>query len=93
MSSICPKRKDIILYKNEAMAHLKALHTKTGAGSDFTGWVDLPSRITEEYIRDIEETASHLRKISEIVVVVGIGGSYLGAKAIITALSHNFRLF
>jgi len=85
-----PKEK-IFFYEDEAMRHLKALHFKTGAGSDFTGWVDLPSRITEEYIRDIEETASHLRKISEIVVVVGIGGSYLGAKAIITALSHNFE--
>jgi glucose-6-phosphate isomerase len=85
-----PKEK-IFFYKDEAIRHLTALHHKTGAGSDFTGWVDLPSRITEDYIRDIEETASHLRKISEVVVVVGIGGSYLGAKAIITALSHNFE--
>jgi glucose-6-phosphate isomerase len=81
----------IFFYKDEAMRHLTALHHKTGAGSDFTGWVDLPSRITEKYIRDIEETAASLRKISEVVVVVGIGGSYLGAKAIITALSHNFE--
>jgi glucose-6-phosphate isomerase len=85
-----PKEK-IFVYKDEAMRHLKALHNKTGAGSDFTGWVDLPSRITEEYIRDIEESGNYLRKISDIVVVVGIGGSYLGAKAIITALSHNFE--
>jgi glucose-6-phosphate isomerase len=87
-----PKEK-IFLYKNEAMSHLNALHHKTGAGSDFTGWVDLPSRITEEYIRDIEGAAADLRKISEVVVVVGIGGSYLGAKAIVTALSHNFEYF
>jgi glucose-6-phosphate isomerase len=87
-----PKEK-IFLYKNEAMSHLKALYHKTGAGSDFTGWVDLPSRITEEYISDIEGAAADLRKISEVVVVVGIGGSYLGAKAIITALSHNFEYF
>lgn len=83
--------KKIFFYKDEVIRHLTALHHKTGAGSDFTGWVDLPSRITEEYIRDIEETAACLRKISEVVVVVGIGGSYLGAKAIITALSHNFE--
>ncbi len=87
-----PKEK-ILLYKDEAMSNLKALHHKTGAGSDFTGWVDLPSRITEEYISDIEGAAADLRKISEVVVVVGIGGSYLGAKAIITALSHNFEYF
>ena len=85
-----PKEK-IFYYRDEAMRHLKALYHKTGAGSDFTGWVDLPSRITEEYIRDIEEAAAYLRKISDIIVVVGIGGSYLGAKAIITALSHNFE--
>jgi glucose-6-phosphate isomerase len=84
-------KEKVFFYKDEAMRHLKALHNKTGAGSDFTGWVDLPSRITEEFIRDIEESASYLRKISDIVVVVGIGGSYLGAKAIITALSHNFE--
>jgi glucose-6-phosphate isomerase len=84
-------KEKIFVYKDEAMSHLKALHNKTGSGSDFTGWVDLPSRITEEYIRDIEESALHLRKISDIVVVVGIGGSYLGAKAIITALGNNFE--
>ncbi len=85
-----PKEK-IFSYRDEAMRHLKALHFKTGAGNDFTGWVDLPSRIKEYYIRDIEEAAAYLKKISEVVVVVGIGGSYLGAKAIITALSHNFE--
>jgi len=78
-------------YKEEATRHLKALHYKTGAGSDLTGWIDLPSRITEDYISEIEETARELGDMAEIVVLIGIGGSSAGAKAIISALSHNFE--
>ncbi|MCU0392221.1 MAG: glucose-6-phosphate isomerase [Thermoflexibacter sp.] len=53
-------------------------------------WLDLPEDIDEGYLKEIGETARHLRAISEVVVVVGIGGSYLGAKAVIDALSHHF---
>lgn len=77
--------------KQEAMKHIAALHHKTGAGSNFTGWVDLPSSITEEQIVEIERTANKLRDVADFVVIIGIGGSYLGAKAIISALSHNFE--
>ncbi len=78
-------------YEEEIRGHLKALHHKTGSGSEFTGWLDLPSRTGEDHIGEIEDTAAKLREMSEYIVVVGIGGSYLGAKATIEALSHNFR--
>ncbi len=69
---------------------LKKLYSKSGEGNDFLGWVDLPSKFSDELITDIEKTAENLRKNIDILVVVGIGGSYLGAKAIIDALSNNF---
>jgi len=66
------------------------LENGTGAGSDFLGWLHLPSSIAEAHFADIENTAKTLRENCEIVVVVGIGGSYLGAKAVIDALSNSF---
>ncbi len=66
------------------------LHKGTGKGNDFLGWLTLPSSITEAEISDIEKTAQTLRSQCEVVVVVGIGGSYLGAKAVIDALSSSF---
>jgi len=70
----------------------KALEEKSGKGNDFLGWVNLPSSIHSENIKDIEETAKKLRSNCEVIVVVGIGGSYLGAKAVIEALSNSFYL-
>ena len=69
---------------------LKALHSGKGKGNDFLGWLKLPSSITDEHLKDIEQTAAALRKKCEVVVVVGIGGSYLGAKAVIDGLSDTF---
>ncbi|MEG1587368.1 MAG: glucose-6-phosphate isomerase, partial [Bacteroidales bacterium] len=66
------------------------LESKQGKGHDFLGWVHLPSSITASHIADINETAAKLRAKCEIVVVIGIGGSYLGAKAVIDALSNSF---
>jgi glucose-6-phosphate isomerase len=68
----------------------EALHKGTGKGNDFLGWVTLPSSITDGHLKDIEETANLLRSKCEVVVVVGIGGSYLGSKAVIEALSNSF---
>ncbi len=67
-----------------------AIFNKTGQGSDFLGWVNLPSEIDEDTIADIEKTASYIQAHAEIFVVIGIGGSYLGARAVIEALKHNF---
>jgi len=69
----------------------QSLHDKTGKGNDFLGWVNLPNEISGSKIADINSTASHLRELAEVVVVVGIGGSYLGAKAVIDALSNSFE--
>ena len=68
----------------------KTIYNKTGAGNDFLGWVNLPSEIDESLLADIEKTAADLRKKSEIFVVIGIGGSYLGARAVIEALQNHF---
>lgn len=66
------------------------LKNRTGAGSEFLGWVDLPNQISEAVLDDIIDTAKRLHAISEITVVVWIGGSYLGAKAALDMLSPNF---
>lgn len=78
--------------KNASLAKKcnETLHNGTGKGNDFLGWLDLPSSVTEEQIKDIEQTAALLRDKCEVIVVVGIGGSYLGARAVIEALSGSF---
>lgn len=80
----------ILGFLEEVQNQLISLNEKTGAGNDFLGWLDLPSNIPEEQIGKLEEVAAFLGEKAEIIVVVGIGGSYLGAKSIISALSHNF---
>lgn len=69
----------------------ETLHKGTGKGNDFLGWVNLPSSITEEFISDIEATAKDLRSKCDVVVLIGIGGSYLGSKAVIDATSNSFE--
>ena len=81
---------EILAQAENAVACNKALHDGSRAGNDFLGWVNLPSSFTEESIRDIENTATVLRTNCDVIVVVGIGGSYLGAKAVIDALSNSF---
>lgn len=66
------------------------LHNKQGKGSDFLGWVDLPNQIDGNVIKEIQESAERMANNSEYVVVVGIGGSYLGARAIIEANINSF---
>lgn len=66
------------------------IKNRSGAGSDFLGWVDLPKNTGDGLISEIEMAAAGFREIAEIVVVIGIGGSYLGARAVIEALKHHF---
>ncbi len=80
-------------YKKQVLDANKALHEGTGEGNDFVGWVGLPSSITEEYLAEVEETAKKMQKNIDVLVVVGIGGSYLGAKAVIDSLSGSFDNF
>ena len=77
----------------EAASALAKVDNATGAGNDFLGWVDLPTRLSEDLINDINATASQLREECEVVVSIGIGGSYLGAKAVIEALSDSFAAY
>lgn len=67
------------------------LDTKSCPGAEFTGWADLPQTISSEEIQAIQETAAAIRDHFDILIVVGIGGSYLGARAVIEALSHHFQ--
>ena len=77
-------------YTTDVMAAQKALEDGTCAGNDFLGWLHLPLSITAEFIAEINETANILKANCDTVVVAGIGGSYLGAKAVIAALDDNF---
>lgn len=80
----------VAAYKSKANVANAALHNSTGKGNDFLGWLNLPTSINDAHLSDIESTAKILRDNCEIVVVIGIGGSYLGAKAVIDALSNSF---
>ena len=82
--------KEFNALKDKATAASSTLDNGTGAGADFTGWVKLPSETTAELIDRINATAKRLRDNCDYVVCVGIGGSYLGAKAVVTALQDNF---
>jgi glucose-6-phosphate isomerase len=66
------------------------LHNKTGAGNDFLGWVDYPIDFDKQEFLKIQESANKIKNDSDVLVVIGIGGSYLGAKAVIDSLSHSF---
>ncbi len=72
---------------------LDKLHNASGEGNDFLGWLDLPSRTPAALLDDIIATAQSLRNDCEAVVAIGIGGSYLGAKAVIEALSDSFAAY
>ena len=80
-------------YKAKAETANQSLHKKDGLGNDFLGWVNLPFNTDEKLIADIEATARETAKKIDVMVTVGIGGSYLGAKAVIEALSDNFSDF
>ena len=79
--------------QSKAAEAVEKLEQGTGAGNDFLGWLHLPTSLDEALIADIEKTAALLRADCEYVVAIGIGGSYLGAKAVIEALSDSFAAF
>ena len=81
--------KEILKYKKEVLKAHTNLHEKQGAGSDFLGWVNLKLDVQE--LEKIKVAASKIRKQSDVLIVIGIGGSYLGSKAVIDALSHTFN--
>ena len=76
-----------------AMSAKQVLESRSGAGNDFLGWLNLPSSIDSQLLNDIEKSAAQLRNECEYVISIGIGGSYLGAKAVIEALSDHFAAY
>ncbi|MDD6553788.1 MAG: glucose-6-phosphate isomerase [Prevotellaceae bacterium] len=77
-------------YEAQVKDAQKALEDGTCAGNDFLGWLHLPSSITDDFLAQIQAVADTLRAKCEAVVVAGIGGSYLGARAVIEALNNSF---
>ena len=77
-------------YEPKVKAAQEALENGTCEGNDFLGWLHLPSSITSEFLNEIQAVANTLREKCEVVVVAGIGGSYLGARAVIEGLGNSF---
>ena len=82
---------EVAAMENQVVAAQQALENGTCAGNDFLGWLHLPSSITAEFLTSVQECAQTLRENCDTVVVAGIGGSYLGARAIIEALGNSFQ--
>ena len=83
-------KEQVYAQEAKAMECIATLHNGNGAGNDFLGWLHLPSSITDTELADIENTANVLRSKCEVVVAIGIGGSYLGTKAVVEALNNSF---
>ncbi len=86
------RKENILAFENESKNHLKSLLDKTGKGNDFLGWINLPED-SKSLLESIQNDVNEIANKAEILVVIGIGGSYLGAKAVIDALNHHFSNF
>ncbi|MCX6273164.1 MAG: glucose-6-phosphate isomerase [Bacteroidetes bacterium] len=87
------EQEELISIQKEIFYQHQQLLSKSGKGSDFLGWIDLPGDISSEEFESLERSAAFLREMSEVVVMIGIGGSYLGARAVIEALTPAFAGF
>ncbi len=81
---------EVALLQSQAEAARETLVKKSGAGNDFLGWIDLPVAYDKEEFARIKEAAARIQNDSEVLLVIGIGGSYLGARAAIEFLRHSF---
>ncbi|HEX2968125.1 MAG TPA: glucose-6-phosphate isomerase [Bacteroidales bacterium] len=81
---------EIMAFAKQSARHIGTLNEGTGPGNDFLGWLSLPDDVLPQ-IERINKVAKHLQSVSDTTVVIGIGGSYLGARAVIEALSHTFN--
>ena len=88
-AAVC--KETVAAYEAPVKACMETLENGSGLGNDFLGWLHLPSSITAEHLADLKGAAQVLRENCEVVVVAGIGGSYLGARAVIEALSNSFQ--
>ena len=84
------KEHEIANMKKLVLDAKEELVNKTGAGNDFLGWIDLPVNYDKEEFARIKKSAEKIKSDSDVLLVIGIGGSYLGARAAIEFLGHNF---
>jgi glucose-6-phosphate isomerase len=93
LSKVAPYLEEAELNNMESMVKAvhEQLHNKTGAGNDFLGWVDLPVDYDKEEFARIKKAAEKIKSDSDVLIVIGIGGSYLGARAAIEMLTNNFH--
>lgn len=84
------KEEEIENIKSQIIDAHNKIHNKSGAGKDFLGWVTLPYDYDKEEFERIIKAADRIRNNSQIFIVIGIGGSYLGARAAIEMLNHSF---
>ena len=82
----------LTFYEKKVKDQHQVLVSGKGKGNDFLGWLRLPSGMAPEMIQQIREDADRLADFSQLLIVIGIGGSYLGARAVIEALSHPFNM-
>ncbi|WP_178668359.1 glucose-6-phosphate isomerase [uncultured Eubacterium sp.] len=84
---------DIEAIAPKVVAAMDTLMSKTGEGNDFLGWIDLPTNYDKEEFDRIKKSAEYIKKNADVLIVIGIGGSYLGARAVIEAVkSYNYNL-
>lgn len=84
------KKEEIEYIENQILNAHEMLHNKRGPGNDYLGWVDLPEQYDREEFSRIEKAAEKIKEKCDVFVVIGIGGSYLGARAAIEMLNHSF---
>lgn len=82
--------KDPLGIKEQVISAHNKLHTRTGIGREYVGWVDYPQNYDRDEFVRIKDAAERIKKDSEVFIVIGIGGSYLGARSAIEALTHSF---
>lgn len=80
-------------WKPRSEQYIKALHEGTGLGNDFLGWVQLPTEIADSHLEEIQAVAKSLAEECDYVVSIGIGGSYLGIRAVVEALTNSFEAY
>lgn len=84
---------DIKAIAPKAVKAMDTLMSKTGEGNDFLGWIDLPTNYDKEELDRIKKSAEYIKKNADVLIVIGIGGSYLGARAVVEAVkSYNYNL-
>lgn len=85
------KSEEILIFDNMTREIHKMMHNKNCIGSEYLGWLNLPSDFPKDEIKKIKNVAENIKKHSDAFIIVGIGGSYLGARAVIEGLTHTFH--